>query len=356
MEVENILIIDHGSFNIKYGLITELKPNIMRSLGGAKRVTVGKNMIIGHKPTNDIGTANNLYGDEAIEKANVLRIENTIENKVELRLGAKGLYKKILDEYNLFDGEIYNIVVLYLVSSFVDKNFVNTVSELFKDQLNVKDVKFISQAKCAGYFTQTDAILDIGESITEFNVLENNNIILSDRSNIGGKDLTSHLKGCFEDGEYFKLNSIEEIRIFKERNIFVASSDEDKSNIEKLKLVVDDGSEYEFSKEIYECGEILFNPSIIKKNEKNIIDIIKSKINTAKISKLFILGGSSRIKNLRKRVESEFKDLGIELHAIDAINVDEINWLGAKKMFDDAVLFEKLDVEFKNENSKISIK
>jgi actin-related protein len=339
METNKILIIDHGTFNIKAGLVSAEHPTIMRSLGGCKRATVGRNMIIGLKPGSTISNEFYYYGLEALEKANVLRIENSIENKTELKQNAKGLYKKILDEYNLYEEGRCNVNILYLISSFVDKIFIDSVMNIFINEFNVNQLNMISQAVCAAYFFQVDGVLDIGENVSECTIVRNRNVVLNERTFLGGSHLTNYLKNCFEDGEYFKTDSIEAIRRFKENNIKIVSNEEE-TNSEKISLVVDDGSEYEFGKELYECSEIFFNPSIAHKEEKSIPQLLKTSFDKEKIEKLCIIGGSSKILNLSKRIKKELEFLEIEIVDKNEINIDEVNWLGAKKMYEDGVLFE----------------
>lgn len=345
---EEVIIIDHGAHQIRAGLGNNLTPAVVSfSVSGTKRKTVGNCMMtMPGLQVNKIPDAY-VYGDEAIANANLLRVEPTVEDRKTLKDSARKLYEKIFSQLGI---ESYgNVSVVYLVTSFADKIFLERVYEMFIREFKFKRLLFVPQSVI---LTDNQGIvIDIGETRTDLILVKSGKLLIENsfQLELGGSDMTNLLRMCYEDHEYFKYSSVMEIKKLKEKHLRIAL-DLDKETKEfnpanSVTLELED-LEYKFTTEFLDAGEVLFDISKIKgrvitPGTMDLIHGIKKIIDNSSeedkdiMTNITLIGGCSAIPNLPERLKLELKkvyndkEFIVELFHPEASS--ESFWVAAQK-------------------------
>jgi actin-related protein len=376
IDLSKTIIIDHGSYLIKVGVASDKQPKIVTSsLSGNKRKTISKAMMM---PGQGASLSDGMvFGDDAINQANVMRLEPTIDDRSFIKESSKNLYSKLFKDLRILDDLTThpdNFNVIYLVSSFANKNLLHQIFKIFTQDFKIKHLCILPQAiaivnnfnsddKCFDINTSPSGIvIDIGETTTDVVAVYLNHILqkCSNRLNIGSADLHLFLKEFYEDHEYFKYFSILKLKQLKENSAVVSLNYEKElnefniKNTPKIPFDVEDNI-YEFGVELIKAGEILFDPKIVKKDCDGVINaIIKSydgldDVETKQniFRHIFVTGGGSKLKNLKTRVKMELEkfipndEIKFKLFTFEN---EEAAWQGAQKMAEKKLL-EKLFVD-----------
>lgn len=387
-EAESTIVIDHGSCFIRAGFASDDTPKIIiPSVGGTKRKTVGRAMMMpmGMKPSPNVQNDVFIYGDEAIEQANIMRIEHTLEDKVNLKNSAKGLYIKVLKQLGVYDDvekklKSTNYKLVYIVSPFVEKIFLENVFQILFSVLNFSEICLLPNSLAvlnwAGIVSENNEnadsgmVIDIGETKTDITFTSKNRILLKEYAEqlaLGGRDLTNFLKEFYEDSEFFKFDSIMKVNKLKETNVSTALDyDKEVSNFNQDKIAYEvEDSKYEFGIELLTAGEVFFNPKICKKDEISLslpeeiskyLNKIREGSNNSEESKhiekikICIVGGTSKIKNFKERLNLELEKLQKNFEIVNFNNLEDIvSWKGAANKVQNNLLknlwITKLDEE-----------
>ena len=315
-DIKPHIIIDTGTGFCKSGFSTEETPSsIISCLVGRPKYASGR-----------VGFDKKKFfiGSEAAAISGVLNINNPISegvvnnwDDIEKMLGF------IFSSELKVDPSEYN--VLLTETPMNPKENKEKLAQIMFENFNIQGL-YIELESLLSLFSagkDTGISVDIGDGISTFVPIYYGCSLphAMIRSNLGGRILTEYMNKLLKnkDNNNFKTMAEKEIiRDIKEKACYI-SNDIYENEIKKLEnfwYELPDGNKIELKEERIKCPEILFNPGIINKQEKNIsrncyeaiekcdIDIKKEIYNCIVLS-----GGSSIFQGLEERFIKEIKNL-----------------------------------------------
>ena len=155
------------------------------------------------------------------------------------------------------------------------------------------------------------------------------------RSNVAGRLLTKYLNELLEKKGYnFSTMAEKEIiKDIKEKGCYISNDnyENELKNIDNFLYELPDGNKIELKEERIKCPEVLFNPSIINNNDKNVsqncyeaVEKCDNEIKKDIYKCIDLTGGSSMFPGLEERFYKEIKDL-VDIDMKNEIKIENLN-------------------------------
>ena len=309
------IIIDTGTGYCKSGFSTEEYPSsIIPCLVGHPKYSSGR-----------VGFNKKKFyvGSEASSINGVLNINNPLPEGVVTNWDdMEKMLGFIFSSELKVDTSEYN--VLLTETPMNPKENKEKLAQIMFENFNVQGLYIALESVLAlfGAGKDTGISVDLGDGISHFVPIYYGCCLphAMIRINLGGKDLTEYMSKLLENKGDYNLNTIagkEIIKDIKENACYIANNyDEEIKNLDNYLYELPDGNKIELIEERIKCPEVLFDPKIIYKDEKNIsqncYEAIEKCDNDIKkeIYKCIVLsGGTSMFKGLEERFCKEIKNL-----------------------------------------------
>ena len=352
------IIIDNGSAYTKAGLSGEEGPrSVFPTCIAFSKIHEQEYKRIGFDYVNVFpGHINNyqirIFGDEAESKKKYRNIygynypidHGVIQNWDDM----EKIWQYVFTNELRVDPEEHNVMLTESISN--PKENKEKMAQIMFETFNVRGLYIALQPVLSFYKEggDTGVSIDLGYEISQFVPIFDgfplsNAIVLQ---NLGGKDLTEYMRILLKRYEdYFKKNNERDfVSEIKERSCYVALDLEEELNyVESYKYELPDKNKIIVKEERIKCPEVLFDPSIIGKNEKNAygigqacyFSIQKCDFDLRKelFNCIYISGGTSMLDGLKERLKKEIKDLAPEsrkeeIKEIDSFDGKFATWVG----------------------------
>ena len=313
-DIKPHIIIDLGTGYCKSGFSTEESPSsIISCLVGRPKYSSGR-----------VGFDKRKFfvGSEAASISGVLNINNPISegvinnwDDIEKMLGF------IFSSELKVDPSEYNI--LLTETPMNPKENKEKLAQIMFENFNIQGL-YIALESLLSLFNagkDTGISVDIGDGISSFVPIYYGCSLphAIKRSNLAGRILTQYMKKLLEDkGKIFSTMAEKEIiKDIKEKACYI--SNDNFLNEGKLKnylYELPDGNQIELNEERIKCPEVLFNPGIINREDKNIsqncyeaIEKCDNDIKKEMYNCIVLSGGSSMFEGFDERFSKEIKNL-----------------------------------------------
>jgi actin len=342
------LVFDHGSFSIKAGFAGE---DIPRAVFPAVMGRPKKKSLLG------MGDKEVYIGDEALSKRGILNMTKPIQHGIisnwddieklwhhtfynELRASPEQ-QPLLLTEPPLYDAQPpqYNFNAPTLSTTQYRKKSIELMFETFSVPMihiaNQQALSLMSLGKTTG------VIVDVGDQVTSVVPIYEGCVIQHcvTRSELAGSDISALLKKKLSERDIILSDDV--IQDIKEKHCYVDPRDYRNQNRDVL-YELPDGQVITLDKELLECGEILFNPSIIGSEFPGIHDIICNTTRKVEVGfrgtmwywkAIHYVGGTCRMKNFKERLDYEMVQTSPYDWFVSAPEVDSdvrkySSWLG----------------------------
>lgn len=324
-----VVILDNGSHSIKIGLSTDDEEREIPTVYGTLRKSVSGDSY-----------CKTYFGRKAQAHRGILTLEHPIRGEVQNWDTLISIWNDTFDhELKIEPSEHPFLIALPLL---VSKSQHKKYAEIFFETFKVPSIAFLSQPKLASaaWCSSTGVVVDIGECQTqivpcyEYEPISHAAV----NFNISGSDITEQLRRNLNlNGKFLPPRCSSEImREIKENCAFVNSDVNLYNEVEALKYELPDGQTILIEDERHECSEILFNPILYGKHSKGLHEEIKNvimKCDETIQKKLFknilLIGGTSKLKGLQKRLENELKAIAPHEVRVKSHGYEEVStWMG----------------------------
>ena len=339
------IIIDFGSYSIKYGFNLDAFPRFITPN------VVGK---IKSKSFSPIKDYNDYYcGYEALYNSASIDITYPrIDNNGKIPTNQEGLkdlesiFSYILKDKIKMNDYAYSIFIID--SIFTTAKERNAIAQILFEKFNIYNLHFEPQSIMTLYSTSKTSglVLDSGAMTTEIVPIIEGYIISQGICNfpISGHQLTKRFENTYKD--IFDINNVCNhywmAQKIKEQFAEILPSSKEyeelisKKNDNKKEFILPDGNVMELGNEIYEIPESIFNPSIIEMETNNLPQTVVDSINKCDIStrkelfnNIVLGGGNTLLKGFETRLKTGIEE--IKKRNCGIISLKERNyssWIG----------------------------
>lgn len=325
MKYDETIIIDNGSCFIKSGFSNEYSPK------SCLRTCVGY-------PKN-----NNTYSfyNLTIEQMNTLNLRYPFEDGAIKKWDVmEKIWDYIFNKELEVDPSEYNLILTQPLMNSRDEK--EKMVQIMFETFNIPSLYLAYSIDLAFYSSNRESglIVDLGANSTQLSAFLYYSPIpyKFERLYYGGDKITDYLYNLLNH-KYYKPR-VEDI---KEKACYVAS-DYEEEIVEPFSYILPDNKEIIIGKERIQAAEALFNPELISKDKDFALHRICNKIiencndndEKKEISKfIFLSGGNSLFKGLRKRLTKEIQEIAgysyKELvNVIDSEDGKFSVWMGGK--------------------------
>ena len=317
-DIKPHIIIDTGTGYCKSGFSTEKAPSsIIPCLVGRPKYASGR-----------VGFDKKKFfvGSEAAAISGVLNINNPLSegvinnwDDIEKMLGF------IFSSELKVDPSDYNI--LLTETPMNPKENKEKLAQIIFENFNAQGL-YIALESLLSLFSagkDTGISVDIGDGISHFVPIYYGCSIphAMIRINLAGRDLTQYMNQLLEN-KGLKFDTMAEkeiIKDIKEKVCYVYNNnlnniDNEIKNIESIWYELPDGNKIELKEERIKCPEVLFNPTLINRNDKNIsqncyeaIEKCDNDIKKEIYNCIVLSGGSTMFPGFEERFYKEIKNL-----------------------------------------------
>ena len=329
-DIKPNIIIDTGTGYCKSGFSTEESPSsIIPCLVGRQKYVSGR-----------VGFEKKKFyiGKEAASISGVLNINNPIPygvvnnwDDIEKMLGY------IFSSELKIEPSEYNI--LLSETPMNPKENKEKLAQIMFENFNVQGL-YIELESLLSLFSagkDTGISVDLGDGISHFVPIYYGCSLTHamKRIYLAGRDLTEYMDKLLQNKGYSFTTMAEKeiIKDIKEKGCYISNDnyENELKNIDNFLYELPDGNKIELKEERIKCPEVLFNPSIINNNDKNISqncyeavekcdNIIKKDIYNC----IDLTGGSSMFPGLEERFYKEIKDL-VDNDMKNDIKIENLN-------------------------------
>ena len=330
LDIKPNIIIDLGTGYCKSGFSTdEIPSSIISCLVGKPKYASGR-----------VGFDKKKFfvGKEASAISGVLNINNPVsEGVINNWDDIEKLLGYIFSSELKVDPSEYNI--LLTETPMNPKENKEKLAQIMFENFNVQRC-YIALESLLSLFSagkDTGISVDIGDGISSFVPIYYGCSLpyAIIRSNVAGRLLTKYLNELLEKKGYnFSTMAEKEIiKDIKEKGCYISNDnyENELKNIDNFLYELPDGNKIELKEERIKCPEVLFNPSIINNNDKNIsqncyeaVEKCDNDIKKDIYKCIDLTGGSSMFPGLEERFYKEIKDL-VDIDMKNEIKIENLN-------------------------------
>ena len=330
LDIKPNIIIDLGTGYCKSGFSTdEIPSSIISCLVGKPKYASGR-----------VGFDKKKFfvGKEASAISGVLNINNPVsEGVINNWDDIEKLLGYIFSSELKVDPNEYNI--LLTETPMNPKENKEKLAQIMFENFNVQRC-YIALESLLSLFSagkDTGISVDIGDGISSFVPIYYGCSLpyAIIRSNVAGRLLTKYLNELLEKKGYnFSTMAEKEIiKDIKEKGCYISNDnyENELKNIDNFLYELPDGNKIELKEERIKCPEVLFNPSIINNNDKNVsqncyeaVEKCDNDIKKHIYKCIDLTGGSSMFPGLEERFYKEIKDL-VDNDMKNEIKIENLN-------------------------------
>ena len=330
LDIKPNIIIDLGTGYCKSGFSTdEIPSSIISCLVGKPKYASGR-----------VGFDKKKFfvGKEASAISGVLNINNPVsEGVINNWDDIEKLLGYIFSSELKIDPNEYNI--LLTETPMNPKENKEKLAQIMFENFNVQRC-YIALESLLSLFSagkDTGISVDIGDGISSFVPIYYGCSLpyAIIRSNVAGRLLTKYLNELLEKKGYnFSTMAEKEIiKDIKEKGCYISNDnyENELKNIDNFLYELPDGNKIELKEERIKCPEVLFNPSIINNNDKNVsqncyeaVEKCDNDIKKDIYNCIDLTGGSSMFPGLEERFYKEIKDL-VDIDMKNEIKIENLN-------------------------------
>ena len=330
LDIKPNIIIDLGTGYCKSGFSTdEIPSSIISCLVGKPKYASGR-----------VGFDKKKFfvGKEASAISGVLNINNPVsEGVINNWDDIEKLLGYIFSSELKIDPNEYNI--LLTETPMNPKENKEKLAQIMFENFNVQRC-YIALESLLSLFSAGKDIgisVDIGDGISSFVPIYYGCSLpyAIIRSNVAGRLLTKYLNELLEKKGYnFSTMAEKEIiKDIKEKGCYISNDnyENELKNIDNFLYELPDGNKIELKEERIKCPEVLFNPSIINNNDKNVsqncyeaVEKCDNDIKKDIYKCIDLTGGSSMFPGLEERFYKEIKDL-VDIDMKNEIKIENLN-------------------------------
>ena len=330
LDIKPNIIIDLGTGYCKSGFSTdEIPSSIISCLVGKPKYASGR-----------VGFDKKKFfvGKEASAISGVLNINNPVsEGVINNWDDIEKLLGYIFSSELKIDPNEYNI--LLTETPMNPKENKEKLAQIMFENFNVQRC-YIALESLLSLFSagkDTGISVDIGDGISSFVPIYYGCSLpyAIIRSNVAGRLLTKYLNELLEKKGYnFSTMAEKEIiKDIKEKGCYISNDnyENELKNIDNFLYELPDGNKIELKEERIKCPEVLFNPSIINNNDKNVsqncyeaVEKCDNDIKKDIYKCIDLTGGSSMFPGLEERFYKEIKDL-VDIDMKNEIKIENLN-------------------------------
>ena len=330
LDIKPNIIIDLGTGYCKSGFSTdEIPSSIISCLVGKPKYASGR-----------VGFDKKKFfvGKEASAISGVLNINNPVsEGVINNWDDIEKLLGYIFSSELKIDPNEYNI--LLTETPMNPKENKEKLAQIMFENFNVQRC-YIALESLLSLFSagkDTGISVDIGDGISSFVPIYYGCSLpyAIIRSNVAGRLLTKYLNELLEKKGYnFSTMAEKEIiKDIKEKGCYISNDnyENELKNIDNFLYELPDGNKIELKEERIKCPEVLFNPSIINNNDKNVsqncyeaVEKCDNFIKKDIYKCIDLTGGSSMFPGLEESFYKEIKDL-VDIDMKNEIKIENLN-------------------------------
>ena len=330
LDIKPNIIIDLGTGYCKSGFSTdEIPSSIISCLVGKPKYASGR-----------VGFDKKKFfvGKEASAISGVLNINNPVsEGVINNWDDIEKLLGYIFSSELKVDPNEYNI--LLTETPMNPKENKEKLAQIMFENFNVQRCYIALESLLSLFSTGKDTgiSVDIGDGISSFVPIYYGCSLpyAIIRSNVAGRLLTKYLNELLEKKGYnFSTMAEKEIiKDIKEKGCYISNDnyENELKNIDNFLYELPDGNKIELKEERIKCPEVLFNPSIINNNDKNVsqncyeaVEKCDNEIKKDIYNCIDLTGGSSMFPGLEERFYKEIKDL-VDNDMKNEIKIENLN-------------------------------
>jgi len=306
------IVVDIGSAYVKVGYAGEGDPrHVFPTLVGSEKY---QTVMV------DVDTRNLYVGNDAMKMRGVLKLSHPIERS---QITDWDSYYEILNHifYSLLRIEsLSDYPVFYVDKLFVSKEIKEFIARVLFETHRAKSIIMVPSPilSCFSVGLTTGLVVESGDGETWVVPIINGQIIEQavERITLAGIDVTHNLKSLLmREGINISSSAIDEIvREIKEKHCFFVLDPDNPPKIEdQYSYAMPDGSKINIPNHVlYEAPEVIFEPSMIGSNTKNITQAIISSIQKVDrrywgdlVSHITLSGGNFMHSGFEERLKTE---------------------------------------------------
>jgi len=325
-DVLKTLVLDPGTSSVKCGLAAESLPAVVCPSVVGKRVAQRKKLILKKTAALDEddegGLPETTVGDDAVtamrERVGGVHLHWPITNGVVKDWDPmEHLINHCFAEMECVP-ESTNVVLTQ--PPFNPRDSLEKWATAMFESFQVPRLAVVPQGLCALYASGrvTGVVLDSGDGVTTVSPVYDSFPIAhaTNRMNVGGGDVTTHMKRLLYERGYNFSNAVDELNLRQlKESLGWVSQDYEKDlaapeAVEKYEMP--DGSEIEVGRERFRCTEVLFSPGIVHSEDKGMAEFVAAAVQSCGIdarrdllANVVLSGGNTLFDGFAKRLQQD---------------------------------------------------
>lgn len=316
-----VLVLDNGTGYIKIGFSNESKPRyVIPTLVGRQMLREGSKV--------DCEMRMRMFGDEVIPCRALLDLTHPVQAGIIFQKDdLLDLWRYVLTQ-KMGIKEFKDLRVLVTEAPFTPIDNKKKILDILLNDIGVSMANIEAQAKLSIFSegVETGMVIDSGDGVSHCIPIVAGHILhhFADKINIAGSDITKRLIQLlqFKGYAFNSTSDYELIREIKEKFCFVSSDYEKDKQLDRettfynTYYLLPDGERIRLSSEKFEAPEILFNPSLMGREECSLPEmvfksIMKCPIETRRplFGSLVLSGANTLFAGFTSRIENEVKTL-----------------------------------------------
>jgi len=305
------IVIDSGGFNIKAGMTGDEHP-----------VSIFSN-VVGRPIYNDVMSTRErdfFVGEEALRKRGILKLDFPVERgSVQNWQDMEVVWRHTFENELRTDSKSHPV---FLMEPPLNPKWNRErMLDVMFDKFQVPSAFVAVQATLSMYASgrNTGVVLDAGDGVCHTVPIYEGTIIdhAVGRLQLAGKDVTDYLnvlltqKGGLPSG----LSTIQIVREIKENSSYVLqTADSVDSGVSRYELP--DGQVLELGAEMHRCTELLFNPSLVGREDGGVHHLVHGTVNSCDVDirkdilgNVLLSGGTTCIRGFPERLQNELSKI-----------------------------------------------
>ncbi|TNV78000.1 hypothetical protein FGO68_gene7504 [Halteria grandinella] len=313
------LIIDLGTYTTKVGFSPQdfsqqaLPQLMVPTLVGQTKLLPGR--------LSDVNAASGqqYFGFEALRRSSVLSLKYPMEHGIVMDWDEIGeLLNYCVRDCMKCDFESLTSGIMLTESPLNPKRHKELMTQTLFESFNVPKMQISMNALNALYSEalQSGLVLECGEGLTSCVPIVDGYVLHQSvqRLDLGGRDVNEHLMELLKHKVVFSSTFEREfVRDIKEQCCFVRECAGDGVVSEKKRYQLPDGRIIDLSQELHEAPEVLFNSTILGRDEgQNVQNLVVDALASCEVDcrkvlsqNLIVCGGGSMFRGFSERLASE---------------------------------------------------
>ena len=347
------IVLDPGTSAVKVGLAAESLPSLVTPTVIGKRVAQRKRLILTKKADSDDDDElpATTVGDDAVNamRERVGGVNLTWPMAHGVVKDWEAMEHLLNHSFSELDSDPEAAGVVLTAPPFNPRDCMERWATTLFESFQIPKLAVVPQGLCALYASGrvTGVVLDSGDGVTTVSPVYDSFPIAhaTNRMNLGGGEVTAHLKRLLYERGYNFSNAVDELNLrqLKESLGHVStdySADLAAPDGELESYELPDGSTVDVGKERFRCAELLFDPSLVHSEEKGMGDFVATAVQACGIdarkdllSNVVLSGGNTLFDGFSKRLQQDvvakFPGLFGSTMVVDAPDRKFNVWAGA---------------------------